>query len=77
MGKERAAKQYLKAAIAKLPNLSAPWRLLGKLQVASFLDTGSISARMSGVSSKDETVLTLFISEYKVKANLWYLLDMQ
>lgn len=77
MGKERAAKQYLKAAIAKLPNLSAPWRLLGKQQVASFLDTGSISARMSSVSSKDETVLTLFISEYKVKANLWYLLDMQ
>lgn len=77
MGKERMAKQYLKAAIAKLPNLSAPWRLLGNLQVANFLDSGSIYVRKTNDSfSKEETVLSLFISDYKVKANLWYLLDM-
>lgn len=77
MGKERMAKQYLKAAIVKLPNLSAPWRLLGNLQVASFLGSGSIYVRKTNDDfSKEETVLSLFISDYKVKANLWYLLDM-
>lgn len=74
-GNQSTANFYLKKAVAALPNLATPWRMLGEESKYRLLNYGAFQRNTSSISTPLEIEMTdkqLFFIAYKAKFTNWY-----